>query len=235
MVLGYLKTSGQNDPKHQSLPHSVISFFTMITLLSSLLIYFSSPSSYYPTSKQLLLSAWLFLYTLILFLSRFLQDSNPYLEQISVYDMFWQCNVALVLATIGSALGKHDIVGAAVASIALDQSMWWVDIFTYFTVGKFGIGVAKYITWPETTWTKIFTGTHHLWFIPVAAYLNDGLPWGSLKLSVIAVAFMSVFTRLVIPFQIPYQGKLRYMNINCTYECWKDVKIWVLHLADRKE
>ena len=148
--------------------------------------------------------------------------------------MFWQCNVSLVLAGIGAALGKRDIVGAAVVSIALDQSMWWVDLTSYLTAGKFIIGVAKYLTWKETSWTKVFTSTHHLWFIPLCIYLNEGLPWESAGMSVAIVAFSAIFTRLVIPFEIPYEGKMRYMNINCTHECWKDVKIWVLHLADRK-
>ena len=146
--------------------------------------------------------------------------------------MFWQCNVALVIAAIGSLLGKNDIVGAAVASVALDQTLWWVDMFLYIATGKYLVGVANYLSWPETTWTKVATSTHHLWFIPLCVILN-GLPSNSFALSIILVAFMAIYTRLVIPFEISYKGKYRYMNINCTYECWKDVKIPFLHLADR--
>jgi hypothetical protein len=163
-----------------------------------------------------------------------LENVSFYLGQIAVYDMFWQCNVSLVLSSFGAFLGKRDIVGACVVSIALDQSMWWVDIATFATMGKFGIGVAKYITWPQTTWPRIVTATHHLWFIPLCAYMNDGLPWNSVWLSIVLVAVMSIISRYFIPFEIPFIGNMKYMNINCSYECWKDVKIWVLHLADRK-
>lgn len=234
MVLSYLCTSGPTDPKHQSLSHAVISYFAMIALDMIFLIQLSPESAYYPTTNQLLLSLILLTYTGILFSTRFVYDSNFYLEQITIYEMFWQCNVSLVLAAIGSLLGKREIVGAAVASIALDQSMWWVDLTTYLVAGKFSIGVAKYLTWKETTWTKALTSTHHLWFIPLCIYLNNGLPWESFPISVGLVALMAILTRMIVPFEIPYQGKLRYMNINCTYECWKDVKIPVLHLADRK-
>lgn len=45
----------------------------------------------------------------------------------------------------------------------------YVDVLGFFlTPGrKFPIGVAKYITWPETSWARRLTSTHHLWFIPV--------------------------------------------------------------------
>jgi hypothetical protein len=233
MVLSYLITSGPFDKKHQSFGHPILAYFVMMSVLSATLVFFSEKSDYYPSEKQLVLFAWLIFYALILFSTRFVADSKNYLEQLSIYDMFWQCNVSLVLASIGSLIGKRDIVGACVASVALDQSLWWIDISWYFITGKFPIGVSKYITWPETTWVKVFTSTHHLWFIPVCIYFNEGLPWNSFFLSMILVAFMAIYSRLVIPFEIPYEGKMRYMNINCTHECWKDVKIQILHITDR--
>jgi len=32
------------------------------------------------------------------------------------------------------------------------------------------VGVAKYLTWPTTTWARRATSTHHLWFLPFVAY-----------------------------------------------------------------
>lgn len=32
------------------------------------------------------------------------------------------------------------------------------------------VGVAKYLTWPTTTWARRATSTHHLWFLPLVAY-----------------------------------------------------------------
>jgi hypothetical protein len=147
--------------------------------------------------------------------------------------MFWQCNVSLVLALVGALIGNREVVSAAVVSVALDQSLWWVDVGSYLISGKFKVGVAKYLIWPDTTWTRVLTATHHLWFIPACAYFNEGLPTPGAALAVIVVAYMAVVSRWCIPFEIPFHGKMRYMNVNCTYECWKDVKIPVLHLADR--
>lgn len=138
------------------------------------------------------------------------------------------------MASVGAILGKNDIVSASVICVALDQTLWWVDVLTFVLTQKFRVGVAKYLIWPETTWNKIITSTHHLWFIPVCAYFNDGLALDGLKLSVLMVLYLSVFTRMCVPFEINFEGKAKYMNINCTYECWKDVKLGILHIADRK-
>lgn len=147
--------------------------------------------------------------------------------------MFWQCNVSLVIASIGAILGKNEIVSASVISVALDQTLWWVDVLTYILTRKFRVGVAKYLIWPETTWGKIVTSTHHLWFIPACVYLNDGISFEAIKLSYALVLYLSIFTRMCIPFEIVHHGKAKYMNVNCSYECWKDVKIGILHIADR--
>lgn len=233
MVIGYLKSSGPSDPKHQTLSHSIISYIFSILALSLILLSMSH-SSFYPSPKQLLLFSILLLYTCILFFSRFPSESTIQIGQITIYDMFWQCNISLVLALIGALLGNREIVSAAVVSVALDQSLWWVDIGSYIVSQKFHVGVAKYLIWPETTWSRVVTATHHLWFIPISAYLNEGLPDSGIYLGIVIVAYMALISRWCIPFEIPYHGKMRYMNINCTYECWKDVKIGVLHLADRK-
>lgn len=233
MGIDYLFTSGAKDPKHKTLTHSVVSYTIMMVFLTLIMICLSTSSPTLPTSKQLILFFLLIGYTAILFISRFLAERNIYLDQITVYDMFWQCNVSLVLASIGALLGKKDIVSAAVVSVSLDQTLWWVDIFTYILTKKFRVGVAKYLIWPETSWIKILTSSHHLWFIPACVYLNDGLTYSSIVMSIVIVAYMGAFSRICIPFEIEHEDKLRYMNTNCSYECWKDVKIGFLHIADR--
>jgi len=233
MGIDYLFTSGAKDPKHKTLTHSVVSYTITMSLLTLILISLTTSSPAIQTSKQLILSFLLLGYTAILFISRFIAERNIYLGQLTVYDMFWQCNVSLVLASLGALLGKNEIVTAAVVSVSLDQTLWWVDIFTYVVTKKFRVGVAKYLIWPGTSWIKIVTSSHHLWFIPTCAYLNDGLSYSSIPLSIVIVAFMGAFSRICIPFEIEHEDSLRYMNINCSYECWKDVKIGFLHIADR--
>lgn len=38
---------------------------------------------------------------------------------------------------------------------------------------KFPVGVAKYLTWPETSWARRITSTHHMWFIPYCLALGQ--------------------------------------------------------------
>jgi hypothetical protein len=50
----------------------------------------------------------------------------------------------------------------------------YVDVLGFLlTLGrKFPLGVAKYVTWPETSWARRLTSTHHLWFIPYCLVLG---------------------------------------------------------------
>ena len=76
MVVEYFCTKGADDVKHQTLQHSVVTYLTMIFINTSMLVYFSEPSFYYPSTKQLVLSIGLFVYSAIVFVSRFLAESN---------------------------------------------------------------------------------------------------------------------------------------------------------------
>ncbi len=49
--------------------------------------------------------------------------------------------------------------------------LWYVDVLGYLLAGKFPIGVAAFLAWPETKLVKKLTTTHHLWFIPLAFFM----------------------------------------------------------------
>mmetsp|Transcript_3411 Transcript_3411/g.3143 ORF Transcript_3411/g.3143 Transcript_3411/m.3143 type:complete len:95 (+) Transcript_3411:514-798(+) len=60
------------------------------------------------------------------------------------------------------------------------------------------------------------------------------MPWRSFPMSVWIVMLITNLSRLCIPFEIPFRGQMRYMNVNCVHECWKDIKIPILHMCDHK-
>jgi len=133
------------------------------------------------------------------------------------YEMLWMCNVSMVLAAIGLQTNRPLLVSAAACAVSIDQVMWWVDVGGWLLSGSWPIGVAKYLSWPETSWGRRVTSTHHLWFLPLCVCtvgfpvavrrdeLAGSLVWAfatDYSLSLVAIAVTSVVTRLVTPFKL---------------------------------
>jgi len=39
-------------------------------------------------------------------------------------------------------------------AVGIDQILWYADLASYVTAGKFAVGVAKYMTWPTTSYVR---------------------------------------------------------------------------------
>lgn len=114
--------------------------------------------------------------------------------------------------------------------------MWYVDLLCFLVFKKFPIGVAKYITWPETTKMRLMTSTHHLWFIPLLIIMikNDkSFPLKNHFKSFMITILWTLCGRLLVPKTIIMPNKEEiYMNVNLSYEVWKDVPIKFLKVLD---
>jgi calcium/calmodulin-dependent protein kinase I len=175
------------------------------------------------------------LYLCILHSSRCLTLGWHYLGEI-----LWGCNIALLLSGVGIATNRPMMVGTAVCVVAVDQLCWYIDVLGYVATRKFPVGVAKYMTAPTTTWVHAITGTHHLWFIPVALLWlasHGGIPPGSYWGSVATTSVIATLARMFTPFAVR-QGlnaqDVRVWNINLAYEFYDDVAIPPLHVMDHK-
>jgi hypothetical protein len=114
---------------------------------------------------------------------------------------------------------------------------------TYFYIysiqrGKFPIGVAKYLSWPETTWSTRVTCTHHLWTIPLLLTACGGaVPTSSLYLSFVLMVFNVSMSRLLTPSEIHVPARRgnkkqsKYLNVNLSHELWKDIKLHFLQIS----
>jgi hypothetical protein len=172
--------------------------------------------------------AYFFLsYLVVMIGSRYL-DCGSYI----FYESVWCCNTSLILASIGILTHRPLLIGASVAGVCCDQLMWYIDCVGYLVLGKFKVGVAKYLLWPETTWSKKYLCTHHLWFMPLALYaLGWHLPVYSFILSCIFTSASTGLCRWTTPkmWKDVYNGHEHYMNVNAAHEFWRDVKIPLLH------
>jgi len=147
----------------------------------------------------------------------------------ALYEFLWACNIAFLMSICGLYWNKPNLVGASIVVIAIDQMLWYIDIGCYLTIGKFPIGVAKYLTWPENKLPKKIFSMHHLWFIPVLMYVMahcGGLRIVSFFISLLLTLILTAYSRLTIPkgIYLPELKHEHYLNINLSWEVWKDIK-----------
>ena len=114
--------------------------------------------------RQRYISKFLFIYTLILFTTRYI--SSYYagrLRHYSVlYELTWLCNFTLVVGCICFRGGRSStswffrrrplVATACCISISADQVMWYVDLFGFILTRQWLTGVMKYLTWKQTLW-----------------------------------------------------------------------------------
>ena len=149
----------------------------------------------------------------------------PVKGSLVFYELMWGCNVALVLAGYGAFVGHAGLISASLVSVCVDQVMWYVDVGAWVAGYGFPIGVAKYITHPDTGNIQLATSGHHLAFIPccLAMMGEFAFPQGTFAASVWLLVLEGIGARLLSP---------AVLNINLSRSCWKDVPFSLLHLAD---
>lgn len=112
-------------------------------------------------------------YFTLLITYRILQNkTSPLLQKACLYENTWLCNSTLYFGAIGLYTHRPLLVTSHLIAVSIDQILWYVDLtgFVLSRGGTFPIGVAKYLTWPETSFATRVTCTHHLWTIPVLLY-----------------------------------------------------------------
>jgi len=247
LVQWILVDADDRHPKHTTgWAHPIFTFLVGILCSPCLgyygadrLSHFSSTSiSHGESLNDIFLGIFLILYQFVTVVARV-----GTLGYSVLYEQLWACNVAQSLAAVGIITSRPTMVGAACLAVAIDQICWYVDILSRVFMGKYIIGVAKYLDWPETTTVTRATSFHHLWFLPVCLWhlrCVGGMPSSSFLLSSFGVCIMSVMSRLLVPFKIKKGNSLKktdelvYSNVNMTHEFWKDIPVDLLHRMDGK-
>ncbi|MES1912175.1 MAG: hypothetical protein MHM6MM_004492 [Cercozoa sp. M6MM] len=118
-----------------------------------------------------------------------------------LHELLWGCNYALYTFALGCLIDMPVLCGAALATVTVDQLMWYVDCSAYLLTGKFPVGVARYMVWPELSLTRKLTSFHHLWFLPLGLYALRG------------------YTVLLLSFRV------------CVFVCNRACSVWVCRPA----
>jgi len=224
----------KNDKKHKGWKHPI---FSLLLMSLSCLMTCSYLASYFVGKRPnlakeiplILRTRWgyfLLGYWMTMLCSRLTTQKSR-----AFYDMLWACNISILLAIFGLARNSPVLIGTSLITIACDQLLWYADILSYVVTGKFHIGVAKYLIWPETTISTKLTSTHHLWFIPLLVSVlkkAGGLKKESFKISLALTLMLWVVSRSLLPKTLPGPKEGAhdtYMNVNLSWELWKDVPI----------
>lgn len=167
--------------------------------------------------------------------SRFLESGC-----IALYESLWACNQCILLAGIGCLTDDAFLIRTILIVVSVDQLLWYVDLTGFLIKRKFYVGVAKYIVWPETTKIRLATTYHHIWFLPLCLWLihptakYETLGLSNYVLSCIWCQILVIIGRISTPKHITIKNedkekeKTTYMNLNLSWELWKDLKMGFL-------
>ena len=156
---------------------------------------------------------------------------------IALYEISWACNLCMAEVACGLLIQDGILVEAALITVSVDQILWYVDIAGFAVNRKFPIGVAKYMTWPETSNMRRLTSTHHLWFMPLIQYTlgKKVISYESFSFVLINILVLEIIGRTTIGREVKLSDKNSvYMNLNLSYELWKDVKIKFLEVFSKQ-
>ena len=154
----------------------------------------------------------------------------------SLYELRWACNLSLLMVGISLITGCSAVIRASMIVITTDQIPWYLDITGFILARKFPVGVAKYLTWEETTKLRIASTLHHLWFLPLSMWcVSPSAPGFTCEIFLLAfsmVVTMATLGRFSTPKSIiivdatkDKPAKEIYFNMNGSWEFWKDVKV----------
>mmetsp|Transcript_4667 Transcript_4667/g.6065 ORF Transcript_4667/g.6065 Transcript_4667/m.6065 type:complete len:339 (-) Transcript_4667:37-1053(-) len=224
-IIQFLCQNGDKDPKHSSSWKHPLSTFLIHYIITTTLIiyihdYFLLPPYYLDQSiktvtkndkenesKQIQIANFMFIYFVILLGYRIAtNNSNRKVQKTILYENTWLCNTTLFMGALGLWTDRHVVVLSHVVAVSIDQVLWYVDLTGWVLSGfqKFPIGVAKYITWPQTSWATRITCTHHVWTIPLLIYACNGFqyPIHTYILSGFVIVINVCTSRWLTPFTV---------------------------------
>lgn len=155
-----------------------------------------------------------------------------------IYENAWLCNVTLWLSALALLTNRPLICIACCVTVGIDQLLWYVDLLGFVTIQKFPIGVARYLTWPETSWATRITCTHHVWTIPLLLTATGGqVPFLALPFSFILMIANVCLSRMMVPPSLCHTDTAKkdhiqnkYLNVNLSHELWRDIKIKLIQI-----
>lgn len=235
MSFSWLTNSGTKSEKYQSWAHPLVtnlihySTITVVAFISHDLLTTTPKTECLEVGvrRRRITATFVLLYVIFSWVLRLSLSRVP--PPLVLYELSWLCNVTLIVGSLGLLLDRPAIATALCVTVGIDQLLWYADLLGYFACGTFVVGVAKYLTWPETHWATRLSCTHHLWTIPLFLHASGGIHVMSLPMSAILMMTSVSLSRLSTPMVMSFSNKgqseqVKYLNLNLSHELWKDIK-----------
>jgi len=165
-LLGWLTQGGPQHPKHSGWTHPmavlVVHYMTTCYLAVQahdwMLQYVSAPEKIDQCQvddrlqyQRNLSALWLVCYAAALLIWRvfFVGQPAATYNRYVLYDYCWMCTGSLWLGAWALFTQRPILASAVCVAVGHDQLLWYLDLGWYFVAGKFPVGVAKYLSWPE--------------------------------------------------------------------------------------
>jgi hypothetical protein len=179
-------------------------------------------------------ATWLLLWRLFSRKSPSARHSQSSPRGLAIYEYCWLCNVTLWMSAYALLTDRPVLASAYCIVVGIDQLLWYVDLGVFVIAGKFPIGVAKYLTWPENdNWSSRLTWTHHLWTIPMILYaVRSKIKLSAYPLAFVIMSANVVLSRFLTPPEVRTKQGTFYLNVNLSHSVWKDITFQCLQIND---
>lgn len=160
---------------------------------------------------------------LLLIISRIVQSGVG-----GFYDMYWYCNVGLLITAIGVAFGIPSLIGQSMCLLLLPHMTFWIDVTSYPCFKVCPFNAYPYMFDKETPFMEKFTSYHHFWYFPgliLVLWKQPLLSLWSYGLSILLFAFLNIMALYMTPKVYVYKdGSTRYLNVCQAHEYPEFVK-----------
>lgn len=191
-----------------------------------------------PKQRQLYIAYFLLMYSFTCLCVRLAlkwKTKHVYRYYSEFYQMTFLCSVTIINTAVGFLCDRPVMAQAFCLAVGIDQFLWYIDLFGYFTFGVFPAGVCKYLF--RNHWLNRITSCHHLWTVPLVFWgCGCAFHWLALPLSAHVIILNVILSRLMTPISIAKakkkdeddddsddEGLYLYLNINLSHEMWSDV------------
>ena len=124
-------TRGPGDPKHRGIIHPAFSLLSTLAAWGATVVLSSSSDTRSELSDDARdfwkkIGHFFIVYFSVLLGTRLKAEGVS-----SFYDMMWACNISMFTTAIGLYKANPEIIGAGIACVSIDQTLWWFDILSY--------------------------------------------------------------------------------------------------------
>ena len=138
------------------------------------------------------------------------------------YDIYWFCNMALLLTGIGCFLRCPTLIGQSMCLLFFPHATFWIDCGFYPCFHRGLLNTYSYMFEKDCPVFEKITSLHHIWYFPGLLFVIWKQPllsiW-SYVLSILLFVLLIVNGYYLTPLQIKNKkGVMRYLNVCLAHE-----------------